>query len=321
MSQRPASRPVLVDPHVHLWDLSHIRYPWLTPPFDTDNPNGSVEPIAVDYPLDAYLADAGGQNDGQNDGQDDGQGWDVRGIVHIDAGAHADDALKETQWLQAMADARGLPSGIVAFAALHEDGVEGLLERHAAHPNVRGIRHIINWHPDPARSYGGEDLTLLPAWERGFALLARHGLSFDLQLYPGQMAHMTALIARHPDVQVIVNHTGMAIPSDPEGWDIWRKGMQALAALPNVAVKISGMGFTYRPWTTDLVRPYVLETIEIFGTNRAMFASNFPTDKLFDSFQAHFNAYDTITRQFSQTERNALFAQNANQTYRLGLSL
>src|SRR3546814_13030080 len=84
-----SQRPPLVDPHVHLWDLAHIRYPWLTPPFDADNPNGSVEPIAVDYTLDAYLADA--------------RGWDVRGIVHIDAGAHPDDALKATKWLQAMA--------------------------------------------------------------------------------------------------------------------------------------------------------------------------------------------------------------------------
>src|SRR3546814_2632326 len=50
---RMRQRPPLVDPHVHLWDLAHIRYPWLMPPFDADNPNGSVEPIAVDYPLDA----------------------------------------------------------------------------------------------------------------------------------------------------------------------------------------------------------------------------------------------------------------------------
>src|SRR3546814_10888321 len=72
-----SQRPPLVDPHVHLWDLAHIRYPWLTPPFDADNPNGSVEPIAVDYPLDAYLADA--------------RGWDVRGIVHIRSEEHTSE--------------------------------------------------------------------------------------------------------------------------------------------------------------------------------------------------------------------------------------
>lgn len=301
------ARPPLVDPHVHLWDLAHIRYPWLTPPFDADNPNGSVEPIASDYPLGAYLADAGG--------------WDVRGIVHIDAGAHPDDALKESEWLQAMADARGLPSGIVAFAALDDPDVDSLLARHAEHTNVRGIRHIVNWHPDPARSYAPADATTSEAWARGFAMLRNHGLSFDLQAYAGQFAHLAALFAKHPDTPVILNHTGMAIPGDPDGWGLWRRGMAALAALPHVAVKISGMGFTWRPWDIEQARPYVLETIGIFGSDRTMFASNFPTDKLFGSFDAHLGAYDAITADFSDSERHALFAGNANRIYRLGLEL
>jgi predicted TIM-barrel fold metal-dependent hydrolase len=300
-------RPPLVDPHVHLWDLGHIRYPWLTGPFDTDNPNGSVEPIAVDYPLDAYLADAGQ--------------WDVRGIVHIDAGADPADALKETQWLQAMADTRGMPSGIVAFAALDDPEVETLLAAHVEHANVCGIRHIINWHPDPARSYSPADVTTTSAWTRGFGLLRKFDLSFDLQAYPGQFAHLAQLIARHPDTQVILNHTGMAIPGDVDGWETWRHGMATFAALPNVAVKISGMGFTWRPWDIDHARGYVRETIDLFGTTRAMFASNFPTDKLFGSFDRHFDAYDAITADFSTDERAALFGGNANRIYRLGLDL
>ena len=301
------ARPPFVDPHVHLWDLSHVRYPWLAPPFSDDGPNGSVEPIARDYGLDDYLADAAG--------------WDVRGIVHIDAGAHPDDALKETQWLQAMADARGMPSGIVAFAALESPGLEALLAEHATHRNVRGIRHIINWHADPQRSYSPSDITTSDAWMRGFGLLGKYGLSFDLQAYPGQFAHLAGLIAKHPDIQVIIDHAGMAIPGDSDGWAIWRNGMKALAALPNVAVKISGMGFTWRPWDLDQARPYVLETIEMFGADRAMFASNFPTDKLFGSFEKHLVAYDTITADFSTDERAALFASNANRIYRLGLTL
>ncbi|MEG3181155.1 amidohydrolase family protein [Sphingomonas sp. LT1P40] len=300
-------RPPLVDPHVHLWDLAHIRYPWLTGPFDSDNPNGSVEAIAVDYPLDAYLADA--------------VAWDVRGIVHIDAGADAGDALKETEWLQATADMRGMPNGIVAFAALDDPQVENLLAAHVCHANVRGIRHIINWHPDPARSYSPADVTTTSAWMRGFGLLAKFGLSFDLQAYPGQFAHLAALIAKHPHTQVILNHTGMAIPGDADGWDVWRRGMAAFAELPNVAVKISGMGFTWREWTVEQARPYVLETIELFGTERAMFASNFPTDKLFGSFDHVFDAYDAITANFRDDERAALFGGNANRIYRLGLEL
>lgn len=300
-------RPPFIDPHVHLWNLSHIRYPWLMPPFGDDGPNGSVEPIASDYGLDEYLADAGE--------------WDVRGIVHIDAGAHPDDALRETEWLQAMADRSGMPNGIVAFAALESPTLEGLLGAHVAHPNVRGIRHIVNWHADPKRSYSAVDITTSDAWMRGFGLLAKYGLSFDLQAYPGQLAHLAGLIAKHPDIQVIIDHAGMAIPADEDGWAVWRQGMAALAALPNVAAKISGMGFTWRPWDLDRARPYVLETIELFGTDRAMFASNFPTDRLFGSFDRHLGAYDAITFDFSADERAALFAGNANRIYRLGVTL
>jgi len=298
-------RPAFIDPHVHLWDLSHIRYPWLAPPFSDDNPNGSVEPIAKDYGLDDYLADAGN--------------WDVRGIVHIDAGAHPDDALKETDWLQAMADERGMPNTIIGFANLGDPDVDALLAAHSERSNFRGIRHIVNWHADPKRTYSDRDAALDPAWAEGYKLLGKYGMSFDLQAYPGQFPHIAGIVARHPEIAVIVDHAGMMVGA--EGHAEWRAGMEALAALPHVSVKISGVGFAFRPWSIEQIRPYVLETIELFGTDRAMFASNFPTDKLFGSFDKHLDAYNAIVADFSAEERAALFAGNANRVYRAGLTL
>lgn len=299
--------PPFVDAHVHLWDLDHIHYPWLTPPFDDSGPNGSVEAIARNYLLDDYLADA--------------RRWDVRGIVHIDAGAEASAALDETDWLQGMADTRGLPSAIVAFAALDDPDVDALLERHAAHRSVRGIRHIVNWHADPNRTYTPRDVTQDVAWQRGFARLGHHGLSFDLQCYPAQMAPLTFLFARHPDVPVIINHAGMPVVTDPDGIAQWREGMRALAALPNVSIKLSGFGFAWRDWTIERIGPLVLEAIDIFGTDRCMFASDVPTDKLFGSFDRHLDAYHAIVAAFSDDERRDLFGRNANRIYRLGLEL
>jgi len=301
------ARLPFVDAHVHLWDLSRIHYPWLAPPFSSDGPNGSVAAIARNYLLDDYLADA--------------CGWDVRGIVHVDAGADASAALDETAWLQGLADAQAMPNAIVAFAALDDPAVEPLLERHAAHPNVRGIRHIVNWHQEPKRSYSARDVTRDAAWGRGFGLLARYGLSFDLQCYPRQMPALAPLLARNPDVQVIVNHMGMPIPTDADGLADWRTGLVALAALPQVSIKISGMGFAYRPWSLTQVEPLVLETIDIFGTDRCMFASDFPTDKLFGGFDQHLDAYALIVASFSDAERRALFGRNANRIYRLSLDL
>lgn len=289
-----------VDAHVHLWQLNRLRYPWLSPPFADDGPNGSVEAIAKDYTLADYFAEA--------------SGYPVEKLVHIDAGAHPNDALAETKWLQSLADDSGHPDAIIAFAALNDPDVERLLAAHAEHRNVRGIRHIINWHSDPKRTYTPRNLLDDDAFARGYALLGKYSLSFDLQIYPNQMQQAAALAARHPEVPVILNHMGMPVDADLTEW---RAGLKALAALPHAAVKISGMGFVDLQWTMASMRPLILQVIETFGPQRCAFASDFPTDKLFNSYSYALRAYDDITAGFSASERDALFATTAERIYRI----
>ncbi|MDC7684961.1 amidohydrolase family protein [Asticcacaulis sp. BYS171W] len=296
-----------IDAHIHLWDLDLLRYGWLSAPFDDSGVNGSTEAIASTYLPAHYQADA--------------TGFDVRGTVHIDAGAHGDDALTETQWLQRLSDETGIPTGIVAFAALNDPEVETLLAAHSRYPAVRGIRHILNWHPDSYFSYTPKNLLDDPQWQAGYALLAKYNLSFDLQIYTNQMAAAADLAAKHPNIPVMLNHAGMPV-NDGEGhMDRWEAGMRRLAAMPHVSVKISGMGFADRKWTTESIRPIVLKTIEIFGVDRVMFASDVPTDKLFSDYATIMNSFDTVTADFSEAERLAMFAGNANRLYRLGIEL
>ena len=293
-----------VDAHVHLWKLDHLSYPWLTPPFSDDGPNGSVEAIARDYLPEDYFKDAAGYN--------------VTKFVHIDAGADAKDAINETRWLQGLADTgRGYPQAIVAFAALNDPDVERLLAQHVVSPNVRGIRHIINWHPDPKRTYTPRSLLDDADFARGYALLAKYRLSFDLQIYPNQMTQAYRLAAANPDVPVILNHTGMPVDRDAAGIAAWKSGMKLLATLPHVSTKISGLGFIDRHWTEEAMREVVLETIDTFGLTRSMFASDFPTDKLFNGYSRQLDFYDTVTRDFSASDRDALFAANAECIYRI----
>jgi predicted TIM-barrel fold metal-dependent hydrolase len=292
-----------IDAHVHLWDLARIRYAWLSPPFADDGPNGNVASIASTYLLDDYLREAAH--------------WNVAGVVHVEAGADPAQALAETDWLQAIADERGMPNAIVAFAALDDPDVEALLAAHGARRNVRGVRHIVNWHADPNRTYSVRDVTQDEAWQRGFALLAKYGLSFDLQAYPGQFAALAGLIERHPETPVIINHAGMGIDGDAD----WRAGISALAALPNVAVKLSGMGFVWRPLEPSAIRDRVRQAIDLFGADRAMFASDFPTDRLFAGFDRTMDLLAEAVGDFTETDRRALFAGNANRIYRLGLDV
>lgn len=297
------TRPPIIDAHIHLWDLARLRYDWLTPPFSDDGPNGNVEAIAHTYLLADYLADAAG--------------WTIAGAVHVDAGAAAHQALDETNFVQAIADNAPFPLVHVAYAPLHEPDVARQLAAHATYSCVRGIRQILNWHPDPRKTYTAKNLLGTTEFEAGFRLLSRHGLSFDLQIYPGQMKAAAALAARHPETTLVLNHAGMPTDRDPEGIQLWRYGMKALASCPNVSVKLSGFGIVDPNWEIESIRPFVRQAIDLFGVSRCMFASDVPTDKLHACFDRIIDAYVECVKDFSLGDRTQLFETTARRIYRL----
>jgi predicted TIM-barrel fold metal-dependent hydrolase len=132
------------------------------------------------------------------------------------------------------------------------------------------------------------------------------------------MEEAAALARAHPDIRIIVNHAGMFVDRNSvAGYRAWREGMRALAACPNVAVKISGLAMFDHAWTVESLRPYVLQTLDTFGVERAMFASNFPVDRLFGSYGALWHAYADIVSGASDSEQAALFRTNAEQFYRI----
>lgn len=295
----------VVDPHMHLWNLQSHRYPWLAAPRRWFI--GPYESIAHTHELADFLRDA--------------EGIEVLKLVHIDAGHDPSDPVAETRWLQeitARPESRGMPQAIVATADLSAADAEAVLEAHAQFPNLRGIRQILNVHPDPFYDFIGRDLMAAPAWQRGFGLLRRFGLSFDLQLYPRQMPQAAALARAHPDTPIILNHAGMFVDRDSvRGWLDWRDGMRALAACANVSVKISGLGMLDHRWTVESIRPYVLETIAQFDVARCMFASNFPVDRLYGSYAALWNGFAAVVAGASADEHAALFRGNAERIYRI----
>ena len=131
------------------------------------------------------------------------------------------------------------------------------------------------------------------------------------------MQTAAAIGARHPDIPLIVNHAGLPTDRDADGMALWRDGLRRLAALPHCAIKISGLGITDRAWTPGSIRPVVLECIDAFGTDRSMFASDFPVESVHGTFDAFYSAFDAITADFSADDRARLFAANAEAIYRI----
>ena len=131
------------------------------------------------------------------------------------------------------------------------------------------------------------------------------------------MGAAARLAARHPNTPLILNHTGMPLEKDPAGLAAWRRGMRLLAAQPNVVVKISGLAMLDWRWSAESLRPFVLETLEIFGAARTMLGSNFPVDRLFGTYGQLVGAYAQLLCGASAAERADLFVRTAERIYRI----
>jgi len=220
------------------------------------------------------------------------------------------------EYVEALRQANRLPSVAVAQAWLDRADVAKILESHAEYSFVRSVRHKPRACLSPRDGAPGGMTD--PLWRAGFARLAPLGLRFDLQTPWWHLGEARALADAFPGTMIILNHTGLPADRSPEGLAGWRAAMTVLAGAPNVRVKISGIGQPGRPWTAAGNRDIVLTTIDLFGPERCMFASNFPVDGLCASFGTIFSGFEAIVADFARSEQDALFAGTARATYAIG---
>jgi predicted TIM-barrel fold metal-dependent hydrolase len=284
------------DTHVHFWDRRVPElggYHWLDP--EAEHPQlgdyGAIK--TTRYWADDFLAETRYQN--------------VRNVIHVQAALGIEDTVEETKWLQAFADRLGVPQGIVAYVDLAGPDAGETIRRHKQYANVCGIRDL---------RY--DDYLTSEDWERGFALLAEQDLICCDDPMVEVMEDASRLVERHPGIIYCVDHAGFPRRRDKEYFEQWRDGMRKLAALPNTVVKISGLGMCDHDWTVDSLRPWVLECIEAWGTERSFFGTNWPVDRLFSSYGDVLDAYAELVSDLSEPEQRALFYENADRIFRLG---
>jgi predicted TIM-barrel fold metal-dependent hydrolase len=293
-----------IDAHQHFWDLGRNPYPWLQDPEPIPFRYGDYSALKRNY-LPADLAR-------------DTEGFAPVKTVHIEAEWERANPVDETRWLSGLAAATGRPSACVAHAALDGAEVEDVLTRQAAFPLVRGIRHKPVTAATRAAARRG-----LPGsmddehWRRGYALLGRHGLSFDLQAPWWNLDQAAGLARDFPGTQMIINHTALPADRSPEGLAGWRAALEQVAPCPNVALKISGLGQRGQAWTAEANVPVIRDAIAIFGAGRCMFASNFPVDSLVASYETLLDGFLAAIADRPATERRQLLHDNAQRIYRL----
>ena len=294
----------IVDAHQHFWDLQRNYHPWLCDPEPIPFRYGDYGALKRSYLPPDYRRDSAG--------------FEIVKTVHVEAEWDSRGPVAETRWLEEVAAEHGLPSACVAQAWLDRDDVEEVLAAQAARPLVRGIRHKPRSSGFPGAAPRGEPGSMDdPRWRRGYALLARHGLSFDLQTPWWHLDAAAELARDFPETQIVINHTALPADRSPEGLAGWRRGLEAVTACPNVALKISGLGRPGLPWTVEANGPVIRDAIAIFSADRCLFASNYPVDSLAGSFRDIFEGFRATVADRSPQDRWKLFHDNAARIYRL----
>jgi L-fuconolactonase len=324
----------ICDPHHHLWDSPDD--------FPESRITASHRHIRH-YLLKKLLEDIGG-------------GHNIVQTVFIECGSmYRKDGppelrpVGETEFVQGIAaqSASGqygnpaVAAGIVGFANLTlGSAVAPVLEEHiaASRSRFRGIRNITTWDASTEIDSRAKRPGLLsdPKFREGFAHLHKYNLSFDAFLYHSQLSDLVNLARAFPDTPIILNHLARPLGIGPyarkrqEVFEVWKRGIAALATCRNVVVKLGGFGNSHSGFgwhgqpappnsaqLAEAITPYLDLCIEKFGTNRCMFESNFPVDRISYSYTVIWNAFKRITKDFSPTERADLFHDTAARVYRL----
>ena len=273
--------------------------------------------------------------------------------VHCEYRQDGPDEMKpvgEVEYVQTIADdsATGQHGTTKAAAAIigHADlklgeDVRRVLEAmQAVSPNrFRGVRHSVGWDESPElanRDIQGALST--NGYRAGAKVLAGMGLVLENSLYFHQLSELAELARAVPDMTIVLNHIGGLLRVGPyanrddEVLPEWRRGVEQVAACPNIIMKLGGVGqLRYGYYWHDretaigseelaeALSPLMNHCIQQFGPDRCMFESNFPVDKVSYSYNVVFNAFKRLSKGYSASERAAMFHDTAARVYSINV--
>ncbi|HEX4298556.1 MAG TPA: amidohydrolase [Devosia sp.] len=272
----------IVDTHLHLIYLDKFSYPWLA----------GVPPLNRQWDAPSYFAEA--------------EKLGIEAALHMEVDVPAREMEDETQFVLGL-DRRVV--GAISNARPEHVDFPGHLERIAADPRIKGIRRLLQSDPDQLSE--GE------VFRSNLRRLAAHRLSFDICVQARQLPIARALVAACPDVQFVLDHCGNP-PIATGDLATWRANIRALAELPNVAGKVSGIVNNARPgWTAADLRPVVEHMVACFGWDRVVWGSDRPVVTLNGTLTQWVEAAKAIVAGASGDEQRRLFSANAERIYRI----
>ena len=273
----------IIDTHLHLIYLDKFTYDWL----DREPPQ-----LKQQWNAASYFAEA--------------ETLGIEAALHMEVDV-AEHQIDDENAFVLSVDPRVV--GAISNARPENADFPAHLERLAAEPRIRGIRRLLQSAPD--------DLSRGPLFRDNLKRLAPLGLTFDICIRPWQLGVARELVEACPDVQFVLDHCGNP-PIASGDISAWRKDVAALAELPNVAGKISGiLVHSPRDWTAETLRPTIEHMIDVFGWDRVVFGSDRPVLTLNGTLTQWVDALKQIVSGASDDEQSKLFHRNAERIYGL----
>jgi len=281
----------IIDAHVHLWDPARTDwYPYLSHPPHHGGGDSSRMHRRFDVAL--YRSESAG--------------WNVEKFINV-AAATGRHSVDETIALDHDAPAAGGPDAIIGGLPPADTVAESLqfIDHQMTASRFRGVRPM------------GRLDQPLPAVEvlRG---LQERNLVFELMTHPDQLGASAAGLSGFDDLTVVVEHTGWPRSNSDEEFTLWKSGIDALAAVgPRVVCKLSGLAMPFGSMQVDALGPWIEYALGAFGVDRCFFASNFPVDAVYGTFDELYTTFSNLTAGLDEAARAKLFAENAERIYRL----
>jgi L-fuconolactonase len=280
----------MIDAHFHSWQLSRGDYGWLTPEL------GSIcRDVAV------------------ADWQKLAEPLGVTGGILVQAAP----TVAETMHLLALAEANPTVLGVVGWVEFTSVDAVSQIEKLAKQPKLKGLRPMLHDLADAA-------WVLQPAVHPALAVMEKLGLVFDALIRPSHLPHILTIAQRYSNLSIVIDHC--AKPEFAHGvdaaWQPWADGMAALAALPNVSCKLSGLlneaGISPQP---SLCKPWIEFILQVFGSERTIWASDWPVLELAGNkencYQTWFEYCQSITGHLPAAQQDNIFHSNAKRIYQL----
>lgn len=273
-----------IDTHQHFWKFDPIRDSWITE---------EMQVIRRDFsPLDIqFVLERNG----------------FGGSVAV----QADQSKEETAYLVQLANDYPFIKGVVGWIDLQAADIRQQLDAYQSDKVIKGFRHIVEGEADP-------DFLIRPAVLNGLKALADYGYTYDLLIRPRHYAATLDCVQQNPNLQFVLDHIAKP-PIKSKAFDEWATFIDALAALPNVVCKVSGLATEadWEGWKLDDFKQYLEHIFARFGKERIMYGSDWPVCLLAASYEESIAIVEDKLGQFTAAEKNAFWAENAIRVYNL----